>query len=95
MRSICSYDPSGDGTIASVDDRVAAVLEELHRRGVEHDAARADRLQRLRNVEPDSARVLALLVRATGARRLLEIGTSNGYSTVWLADAGAAPAAGC
>jgi predicted O-methyltransferase YrrM len=30
---------------------------------------------------------LAVLVRATGARRLLEIGTSNGYSTLWLADA--------
>jgi predicted O-methyltransferase YrrM len=71
----------------AVDDRVAAVLDELHRHGVEHDAGRADRLERLRNVEPDSARVLALLVRATGAQRLLEIGTSNGYSTVWLADA--------
>ena len=31
--------------------------------------------------------MLAVLVRATGARRLLEIGTSNGYSTLWLADA--------
>lgn len=63
------------------------MLDELRRHGVEHDAGRADRLQRLRNVEPDTARVLALLVRAIGARRLLEIGTSNGYSTVWLADA--------
>ena len=70
-----------------MDDRVAAVLDELHRHGVEHDAARADRLERLRNVEPDTARVLALLVRATSTRRLLEIGTSNGYSTIWLADA--------
>ncbi len=66
---------------------MAAVLDEMHRHGVAHDAARADRLERLRNVEPDSAQVLALLVRATGARRLLEIGTSNGYSTLWLADA--------
>jgi predicted O-methyltransferase YrrM len=31
--------------------------------------------------------VLSLLVKATGAQRLLEIGTSNGYSTLWLADA--------
>jgi predicted O-methyltransferase YrrM len=30
---------------------------------------------------------LAVLVRATAARRVLEIGTSNGYSTLWLADA--------
>jgi predicted O-methyltransferase YrrM len=28
-----------------------------------------------------------VLVRATAARRVLELGTSNGYSTIWLADA--------
>jgi predicted O-methyltransferase YrrM len=28
-----------------------------------------------------------VLIRATGARRILELGTSNGYSTIWLADA--------
>jgi predicted O-methyltransferase YrrM len=70
-----------------VDDRLIALLQELHRDGVEHDKRKADRLERLRNIEPDSARVLALLVRATGARRVLELGTSNGYSTIWLADA--------
>jgi len=70
-----------------MDDTLAAVLDELHRDGVEHDAGKADRLERLRNVEPDTARVLAVLVRATAARRVLEIGTSNGYSTLWLADA--------
>jgi predicted O-methyltransferase YrrM len=63
------------------------VLDELHRYGVEHDAGKGDRLERLRNLEPDTAKVLAVLVRATGARRLLELGTSNGYSTLWLADA--------
>jgi predicted O-methyltransferase YrrM len=70
-----------------VDDRLTALLDELHRGGVEHDEGTADRLQRLRNVDPDSARVLALLVRAAAARRVLELGTSNGYSTMWLADA--------
>jgi predicted O-methyltransferase YrrM len=70
-----------------VDDRLIALLEELHRHGVTHDEGKADRLQRLRNVEPDTARVLALLVRASAARRVLELGTSNGYSTIWLADA--------
>jgi predicted O-methyltransferase YrrM len=70
-----------------VDDRLTALLDELHRDGVEHDKGKADRLERLRNLEPDSARVLALLVRATAARRVLELGTSNGYATIWLADA--------
>jgi predicted O-methyltransferase YrrM len=30
-----------------------------------------------------------VLIKAMGARRILEIGTSNGYSTLWLADAAA------
>jgi predicted O-methyltransferase YrrM len=66
-----------------MDARLTALLDELHRHGVEHDRLKADRLERLRNVEPDTARLLALLVRATAARRLLELGTSNGYSTLW------------
>jgi predicted O-methyltransferase YrrM len=70
-----------------MDDTLLAVLDELHRYGSEYDAGKADRLERLRNVEPDTAQALAVLVRATRAQRLLEIGTSNGYSTLWLADA--------
>lgn len=73
-----------------MDARLRGLLDDLHRRGVEHDAGATDRLARLRNVDPDTAALLALLVRATGARRVLELGTSNGYSTVWLADAVAA-----
>jgi predicted O-methyltransferase YrrM len=52
-----------------------------------HDAARDDRRQRFRNVEPETAELLALLIRSTRARTILEIGTSNGYSTLFLADA--------
>ncbi len=70
-----------------MNDTLLTVLDELHRYGTAHDAGLADRLQRLRNVEPDTARVLSVLVQAVGARRLLELGTSNGYSTLWLADA--------
>jgi len=70
-----------------MDSSLAALLDELHQHGVEHDADKPDRLDRLRNLEPDSAALLALLVRAVGARRVLELGTSNGYSTLWLADA--------
>ena len=39
------------------------------------------------NITRDTGEFLAVLVRATGARRVLEIGTSNGYSTLWLAEA--------
>jgi predicted O-methyltransferase YrrM len=70
-----------------MDDTLRAVLDELHRYGTAHDAGLADRLERLRNVEPDTAQVLSVLVQALAPRRLLELGTSNGYSTLWLADA--------
>lgn len=39
------------------------------------------------NITRETGEFLALLVRATGARSVLEIGTSNGYSTLWLAEA--------
>ena len=64
-------------------------LEQLYADSRAHDAGHEDRLARFRNVEPESAEMLAVLVRAKGAQRLLEIGTSNGYSTIWLADAAA------
>jgi predicted O-methyltransferase YrrM len=70
-----------------MEAELSAVLDELHRHGVEHDRTKEDRLERLRNLEPDTAALLALLVRVTGAKKVLELGTSNGYSTLWLADA--------
>jgi predicted O-methyltransferase YrrM len=67
------------------DDR-RAILEELYAESRAHDERQADRLARFRNVEPPTAELLAVLVRSANARRVLEIGTSNGYSTIWLAD---------
>ena len=70
-----------------MDEARRALLAELEIHGREHDAARADRLQRLRNVDPETAATMAVLARALRAERLLELGTSNGYSTIWLGDA--------
>jgi predicted O-methyltransferase YrrM len=70
-----------------MDKALAHLLDDLHRCGREHDAAQTDRVDRWRNLEPDTAQLLALLVRALAPRRVLELGTSNGYSTIWLADA--------
>ena len=39
------------------------------------------------DVSPLQGKLLHLLVRATGARRVVEVGTLGGYSTVWLARA--------
>jgi predicted O-methyltransferase YrrM len=70
-----------------MDDRRRALLAELHADGLLHDAAQEDRLLRRRNLEPATAELLALVVRMVGARLVVEIGTSNGYSSIWLADA--------
>jgi predicted O-methyltransferase YrrM len=37
------------------------------------------------NATPDTGQFLAILARAIAATRILEIGTSNEYSTIWLA----------
>jgi predicted O-methyltransferase YrrM len=73
-----------------VDAKLEGLLDELYRDGVEFDAKLEDRRERRRNLEPDSAALIALLARTTGTKRLLELGSSNGYSTIWLGDAMAA-----
>ena len=70
-----------------MDSSTRTLLAELFEQGATHDAAEPDRLRRLRNLEPETAALLTLVLRIAGARRIVEIGTSNGYSTIWLADA--------
>jgi caffeoyl-CoA O-methyltransferase len=70
-----------------IDERIDAVLERLYTEDGAQRAAGLPSSQRTRNVERQTGRWLALLVRATNARELLEIGSSNGVSTIWLAAA--------
>jgi predicted O-methyltransferase YrrM len=69
--------------LESFDDVVRSLYDE----GVAHDAGQADRTRRRRNLSPDAAALLSIVCEAMGARRILEIGTSNGYSTLWFARA--------
>jgi len=64
-----------------------ALKRELEEFGADNDAATTERPRRMLNITRDTGEFLSVLVRATGATRILEIGTSNGYSTIWLADA--------
>jgi len=59
-------------------------LEEEDRRDREDDTPQA---RRLRSVSPEVWQFLHLLVKIAGARSILEIGTSGGYSTIALATA--------
>jgi predicted O-methyltransferase YrrM len=71
-----------------------AVDELLARTIVRQDAALAQALESsaqagLPHIEvtPAAGKLLHVLARAVGARRILEIGTLGGYSTIWLARA--------
>jgi predicted O-methyltransferase YrrM len=68
-------------------EQFAALMAELEQFGQRNDAATTDRPRRMLNITRDTGEFLAVLVKATDAKRVLEIGTSNGYSTLWLASA--------
>jgi len=68
-------------------DPLNALLIELEQFGRANDGSTTERPRRMLNITRDTGELLAVLVRATMARRVLEIGTSNGYSTLWLASA--------
>jgi len=70
-----------------VDATVRQMIEELTDAGAAHDATKADRLDRWRVLEPDAGRFLWFLAQAVTARNIVEVGTSRGVSTLWLADA--------
>lgn len=81
-----------------MDDRMKTVLDLYHRRMEEEakgrragppprERADAELDRRLLAVGPDSGRLINILARSLKAPNILELGTSYGYSGIWLADA--------
>ena len=70
-----------------MDERLRAFLGELYRFGQRNDAGTTVRAGKMLNITPDTGELLRMLVLSGRHRRMLELGTSNGYSTLWLADA--------
>src|SRR6202043_2487050 len=66
---------------------IAAFLDQLEREGLAHDSAQAEHRQKRLNLEQPTAQLLQLVILSGSRRRVLEIGTSNGYSALWIADA--------
>ena len=64
---------SRPGVTQVQEQRILNVLEEML-----HDQYGA-----MLSVPPEDGRVLRLLAEATGARHIVEIGTSNGYASIW------------
>ncbi len=70
-----------------MDPTVQKVVDDLFAAAQRHDETRTDRLQRWRVLEPEAGKLVWFLVRAVRARSIVEIGTSRGVSTLWLAEA--------
>jgi len=63
------------------------LLASIERHGRENDDRESDRARKMLNLEPETAQLLSILARSARTKRVLEIGTSNGYSTIYLASA--------
>ena len=58
---------------AEIEARILKVLEEMYQ----------DERQGAWNVTPEDGRLLRVLTEAIGAKQVVEIGTSHGYSAIW------------
>ncbi|MEM1226412.1 MAG: class I SAM-dependent methyltransferase [Planctomycetota bacterium] len=62
-------------------------LERLYAAGCQNDVSTSERSSMMLNITPSTGVFLDLLVSDLKPKRILELGTSNGYSTIWLARA--------
>lgn len=72
-------DPTGDyisSLFAREDEILISLREDADRSGLPPIS-----------ISPDEGRLLQVLLRAIGARRVLEVGTLGGYSAIWMARA--------
>ena len=60
-------------------------LQTIWEQGEHHDEQTTERALKNLFITPDTGRFLYQLLRHANPRRVLEIGTANGYSTLWLA----------
>ncbi len=69
----------------TMDANVRKLLQRLEAEGLKHDSTETQQARKLLNLEPATAEVVSVLLQVARSRNILEIGTSNGYSTIWLA----------
>jgi caffeoyl-CoA O-methyltransferase len=72
------------------NDMTTGVLEVMHELEARDEQDREDGtplLERLRQIAPDTGRFIALWAASAPAGAMIEIGTSAGYSALWLAQA--------
>lgn len=62
--------------ITTIDDKSVEVLKELEKTSKD-----------FWNISPASANFLNMLIKISGVKKVVEVGTSNGYSGIWIAKA--------
>lgn len=74
-----------------MDEKVAAVLDAYHERMRRENESRREEAGDWRDcllaVGPDSGQLINILAKSLKAPNILELGTSYGYSGIWLAEA--------
>lgn len=72
-----------------MDSRVLRVISQLDRQSEKErqDRAKVPRDQQMLAITVDTGMFFSILCKAIKAKRVLEVGTSVGFSTLWLADA--------
>jgi predicted O-methyltransferase YrrM len=70
-----------------LDANVLEVMRELEARDERDRDDGTPHLERLRQITPDTGRFIALWAASAPAGAWIEVGTSAGYSTLWLAQA--------
>ncbi len=78
---------SGEIVFNNIPSNVSTIIRDLeHRDARDRDDGTAH-LERLRQITPDTGRFIALWAASSPPGAMVEIGTSAGYSTLWLAQA--------
>lgn len=68
-----------------MDEKLHSLFSELETFGAKNDARTTRREDKLLNLERPAAEFIFFMIRAMRLKRVLEMGTSNGYSALWLA----------
>lgn len=71
--------------MTDIPARVLDVMRSLEARDAADRVDGTPQVRRLRAISPEVGAFLRLLVEATAARTIVEVGTSSGYSSLWLA----------
>ncbi|HKM50414.1 MAG TPA: class I SAM-dependent methyltransferase [Candidatus Bathyarchaeia archaeon] len=70
-----------------MDQELSRLLDEISEFGRRHDSSTTVHSEQMLNITPDTGLFLSILIQALRVKSVLEIGTSDGYSTIWIADA--------